>query len=461
MTAPKKILFVCHSYWDREAVDIFLDSVFGMKRAGKRREHLSKSWRIRYTSATSNLEEEPLEPGTNIWPRVRREIARTGFFIACLSESFFLNSFFCAPELTLYEERRVKRKGLPLLPLLVSPLAVSQEKSPLMKGLNYRALDLKDDLKKVFSYLRSKGVLAKSPNESERIEELLKDANSYYSKMEARAKGDFVDLAFRHFRGATPGGPVTYIVDRSEYEQVSITLAEQAKSKLLWTLFKSPLLVADAYLQKTSLMPYDESFRDFEKRKKLRLVIFLDPSMAKAYDKVDVSYHNRRLKRLADKAGTPFRSLTRVQLKTRKSAFEESSQKNGRLYFTTLNKLPQCLLSKPTPTFGKDSYLEFVYADCGEHGRDCILMEAGFNSEFALKNRLPRNRKHDTLCRHLTFYKMPTPWCSEAIAEAKTYSALYGHLQGLTLIGEALFAKTSPNPTVFCKPNQIKELYDP
>src|SRR2546430_1827018 len=106
MAAPRKVLFVCHSYWDREAVSIFLDCVFGKPGPRKRREFLSKRWRIRFTSATSNLDEEPLEPGVKIWPRVRAEIARTACFVACLSDNFILQSFFCVPELALYEERR-------------------------------------------------------------------------------------------------------------------------------------------------------------------------------------------------------------------------------------------------------------------------------------------------------------------------------------------------------------------
>lgn len=461
MATPKKVLFVCHSYWDREAVRIFLDCVFGKGGAGRRREFLSKKWRIRFTSATSNLEEEPLEPGVRIWPRVRAEIAKTSCFIACLSDNFVLDSFYCIPELTLYEERRYKRKGLPLIPLLVCPLGVSHEKSPVTAGQTCRALNSKDDIEKVFSRLRSKGVLVKSSTEPDRVADLVTKADAHYLNVEMGAKGASVNLAFRHFASPTSGGPVTFIVERSEYEQVSIRLAEQARSQLLWTLFKSPLLVADAYTQPGHLMPYDEDFRSFKKRAKLRLVIFLDARMARAYDNLNLSYHNRRLKRLV-KVGRPFVPLTRAQLEGRKRAFEESSQERGRLYFTTLEKLPDCLPGNLVTTFNEESYLEFVFANFGEQGKDHILMEAGFNSEFALKNRLSRSAKYDTLCRHVTFYKTPSRLCSDAIErEVPTYRALYGHLEMLKLIGEALFAKNPPNSKVFVGPNQIAKLYEP
>jgi len=204
-------------------------------------------------------------------------------------------------------------------------------------------------------------------------------------------------------------------------------------------------------------MPYDEHFRDFDPVNKVRLVIFEDIAMAKAYAECDVSYHEERFKSL----GAADINVTPDLLNERKHKFEDSARGNdGRLFFTTLNHLP--LIFPPSARlepFTAESCLEFAYADDEEVPGHRLILESGFTSEFS--RRQATGAKHDKTAlqfRHVTFYVEPGTDCAICINAMKLYKDLYGHLNDLRVIATTLFSTLKPDWKIFVTSDNISKL---
>lgn len=203
-------------------------------------------------------------------------------------------------------------------------------------------------------------------------------------------------------------------------------------------------------------MVYDRKFSKFKTRRKKRVVIFEDPEMAAAYDKLDVGYHDRRFAKNGIILSKP---LTDTSLALRKKAFEKTASENGgELLFTVLSRLPKCF-PHGTKHFNERSYLEFAFSDYDGPQRPWLLLESGFNSEFSNKHITGTYSKSGLQFGHVTFSTELPPLCSEAIDQCNLYGELYGHLRDLHVIADAIFDRNVGNNDVFVPSSEIKLLY--
>jgi len=452
-SATKNVVFVSHASRDSEAANALVNHLLPSK-------DLHNGVAVRFTSAKQAESPSLLDTGTAIWKQLREDLEETKCFVACLSEDFF-NSAWCIAELVVFQELLRKTPTNPdryLALLVVDATARNIYEhflvQPLLLVFSIWNQNHIDRLAcSLFTWEVRKNILSASVRRQFHLE-----VRKILTLRSQAKKGYITEIAEQHLGyPSSTNGPITCLVRRDEYEQIAVNMARQAKSELLWTLFKSPLLVADAYRQQDLLMPYDKHFHEFDPLRKIRLVIFENKSMALAYANCNVAWHERRLKSL----GAINFKITKKLLKTRKEMFEDSStDRDGRLYFTTLAHLPVIFpASASRPPFDKHSYLEFAYADSENVPGHRLILESGFTSEFSRGNSI--GQSHDKTViqyRHVSFFVEPGKDCWESIQKMHAYKTLYGHIDDLRVIATTLFSNSDPDQNVFVSSGDIQKL---
>lgn len=429
-----KVIFLSHASGDRDIVKAFVDHVFTDNVVAK------TPFRVVYSSS-DNIDHR-VGVGSNIWKTIDDDIHATVYFCAFLSESYF-QSQWCIAELALFSELIKFRGNLPAPALLkIDDRSDGLIKSnPLTQALNVFSMVSESDLWKFIEELKVEGVPYDAGIDENSFFVCLNKAKNVISY---RKKGVFFDLARRCFTKLNVSvNPISFLVQREEYEATAINMGRAAKKKLLWTVYQSPLLVEDAYLDGDFLTNYDKSFSEFSLPKKVRLVIFRDRQEAQAYDLLMEEWHDKQF-------GANKKSKKLLAL--RKKNFEESAKKNrGELLFTTADKFVRCVNFKRR--CDNTSFLEFAYGDYGEEGSKPLLMETGFSSPFARKN--PRAAgKHG----HITFYMDLGQGVMDTINKVNSYKKFYGHLHDLWELGGAVFMENR-NKDVFFESGNISMLY--
>lgn len=437
-TNHKKAIFLSHASNDKGVVQAYVDHLFDETALG------AQGYRLFFTS-TANLE-GLLPGGAQTWRDISDALKYTTYFVAFLSEAYF-DSEWCIAELAIFQATKID-----LPPQLVSideDCEGRRKDCPLTQDRNVLKTSI-DELQRVVAGIRNAGIPLKASID---FAALRKQIDTAIQERDERKKGIFYAVAREHFsRPRAKDNPISFFVERDEYEQTSINMARSAENVLLWTLFGSPLLVADSYSRPDYLMPYDV---DYEKkcsaRKKVRVVIFRDKKEIEAYLSCDEEWHNSELL----KHKIPL-TITHPQLLDRKLSFEKSATAGGELYFTDPDKLLRCV-AKPPTSFTPDTPLEFAYADYRADGSPRLLMETGFSSPFSMKWGSGTGNPQAPSFGHVTFYKPLKELPAERIKAVDPYTRLYGHLGHLWEIAEKALLM-NPDPTIFRPATEIHKL---
>lgn len=442
-----KVIFFGHASNDKNVVQVFEQFLLD-------RGELEKAgWQLVFTDAKEP--EYTLNGGVGIWEELDKHLQQTEFFVAFLSESFFVSQW-CLVELAVYWQLLKGRKtptDVPLpppIPILIDGAAKSIiNDSPIVGGRKRLSISV-ENMTKLVADMRHKGIPVK------RISDYKEFCKAIVQAMESRdelRKGVFFDLASRHFAiQHISKNPISFFVERIEYEQTAIKMGMAAKSKLLWTVFQSPLLVVDAYSRENYLMPYDEKFPTFKANRRIRLIIFRSQAEAQAYDLTSEEWHNNELEKHKIS-----KRLTKSHLTHRKSAFEQSVEKGGaELLFTRADLLNYCLDTERPEEFKDDSFLEFACSE-DEEG-NLLLMETGFSSPFALRHAKDKVYRRAPAFGHVTFYRNLVAGAERRIKEVEPYDTFYGYLGELLEIARSIMDEY-PDPAIFVKRDAISTLY--
>jgi len=467
-----KVVFLSHSSRDKHLVETFRDSFLPKKIFKEPR------WTTLFTSDTDPQSHGVLQPGSLIWREIRERIYDTAYFIACVSEDYF-KSPWCFAELALYLERVEKDKSLGFAILVLDPDFCGWTSNPLTQD---RLVTFVTDSKALACL---KGALSEKvgKNYDVNAKDFVRKIRPLLLTRKKQDKAHLLELAQAHYHHPrTSNGPIGGLVSRSEYVELATQMANATRWKLLWTLYKSPLMVADAYLphrDKKYLMDYDRSWAGIDRIQKIRLVIFDDKGEVDRYIRCD----RNALKHLKDAYATTEKhnwviKLKVRDLKKRREDFNVNAKKNGgTLYFTAKKLLAHyCPQSDTTEAIelkpgelAPNSFLEFAYGDCGIDAGDCLIMESGFNSEFAKATSNTANKASRVPCDsaashkaaqhfgHVVFYKDPGADCLDSIRKNSAYRRAFGHLNNLRIIAAAVFADPA-DPRVFFQYDKLPEL---
>jgi hypothetical protein len=322
------------------------------------------------------------------------EVSESELFICCISD-FYNKSPFCILEHGVSYHKFIKdRNSISLFPILAD-------------GFNYKntlitintlqhadisnkltLLDLFDTLKNRFSAL-----ITITKNEYE------KDLNVWYSnynnlkrkynKLISNKEELFEKVVNSFPVNSDIEFPVTIFCNRKEYENLSIKSADKAEHLLLWTLYKSPLLVEGAYSSSTYLTKYDETFRDSKAGDRFRLVVFEDYNMAEEYFNCD----SKTLASINSILGT---SYSLLELQNRKSAFESSNSLS--LYFTTKDKIKHWYKTEISSGIDIPDYFDYEFGFLASS--KAINSYYGFTSGFHSNTAAIKK----SLKKHMIFY---------------------------------------------------------
>ncbi len=445
----KKTIFVSHSSLDKDLVSAFLDAVFPTACLN------TTDYDIRYTSAAADQIEQRLKAGENIWETLQKDIYTTEIFIACISNNYF-SSIWCISELAVFydKQHRSKKSPINIIPLRLTKDCDKWKETPfLQKPVLIDAWSRNDILNYAIRITKEK-MLSINPFESDpdAFQKYIDKFNHLTKTRHTTAKGELTDLAINyHYNALTENGPWICMVPRAEYEQISVNMAKKANNKLLWTLFKSPLLVAEAYIKPNYLMEYDSEFSNFDPTTKMRLVIFESAIDAKAYKELDFAYHSTRL------AGLTSAPIKKRILSQRRNSFEKAALKGGCLYFTSLEKLNIIMNSRGWPDLTYNSYLEFAYTESLAPHPMKMIMDSSFNSEWAKRNSRP-NKKMNSAWGHVTFFNPSLNDACKSEINSHPYKPFFEHFQALNAIVEELL-EGSPKERFFVDKYNIEKLY--
>lgn len=440
----EKVIFLSHASEDKSVVQAFVNHIFD-------EDELKKNGYKLFFTDTANLKNRGVAPGAKTWEKMVEHLHATVYFFAFLSEDFF-ESPWCIAELAIFQDLQSTKDELPPPVTLVIDNDVNRTIRNLGMTQALKIPGIRNrTLKGLMVDLKSASIPIKPDANCETCKS---DMLTAISERRKRKEGEFFELARRHFtRPRTSDNPVSFFVARHEYEQTAINMGTAAREKLLWTVFQSPLLVADAYDHDSYLMPYDLAFEGFEAVSRVRLVIFRSKEEAAAYDSANENWHNDALRKHKIS-----KTLTRAQLIARKANFQASASKNGGdLLFTEVSHLPKCINTSPPPTYDEKSFLEFAYSDYGQ-GAPTLLMETGFSSPFSLEHGSGTVNPLAPAYGHVTFYRELKADAQKRIKEVRPYDAFYSHLGELWQIAESVF-RNNLDPTVFVRSDEIDKLH--
>ncbi|HYE75300.1 MAG TPA: toll/interleukin-1 receptor domain-containing protein [Blastocatellia bacterium] len=438
---PENVIFFGHASRDKGVVQEFANHLFDES------ELSANNYKLFFTD-TDKLE-NLVQGGAETWKEILEHLRKTSYFLAFLSQGFF-ESQWCLPELALFQELQQNSTLPDAVLLLIDDDAHFAAKDCALTQSRLVLPSTKDGLKRIVASLAKLRIPHKSSIDYAKFGKAVDNAILLRDQCK---KGDFFELAKRHFTTQrTSDNPVSFFVERDEYEQTAINMGRDARERLLWTVFQSPLLVRDAYDEPNKLMPYDRAFETFSGcRERIRLIIFQSEDEAKAYATTDENWHNEELK----KHGIIY-TLSKSIMEDRREAFHESVNRGGgTLLFTVAERLTKCSRSSSPPAYSSDSFLEFAY---GGQGTEMLLMETGFSSPFSLKHGSGTARKFAPAYGHVTFYRELVKHAQERIAQVPPYNLFYGHLDELWHIADSVF-QLNRDSSIFVPWGNIGRLY--
>lgn len=440
------MLFISHSSQDHRLVSAFRNVVLPDAILD------STKYPVRFTSADAADTKARLWTGDNIWKTLREDLDKTKIFVACVSKDY-LNSPWCLAELAIFYDLRQNDPSRRLVPLIVDERCNEWRSLPFLQEPKIINAWSERSIKELVAEWRTLAVVKADPfAATNALNYYLTNIRSLMHEKEYAAGGFLAELAQQYYTsGATDNGPWAALVSRNKYEQIAVRMAQDASQKLLWTLFKSPLLVADSYSKPDYLMEYDSLFSEFLPVRKVRLVIFEGPTDAKAYHNLDLPFHSGKL------GASLHAPIDPAKLRARKDAFEQSALKYGHLYFTTLDKLNELMRLHLHPQLLPTSYLEFAYAQFTGTSRVAMFMDSSFNSEWRNTYGGHKSVMHSEL-GHVTFYSPNVTNTVLTKMRDDPYGPIFGHLKQLSAIAEELFAGR-PKPELFVTSPLIGSLY--
>lgn len=244
--------------------------------------------------------------------------------------------------------------------------------------------------------------------------------------------------------------PIILFGNRKFYVNLSIEISRCAKEKLIWTIYKSPLLVEAAYRDTELLTEYDRQFSKFDVEK-TRLVIFQNREEARSYETCNVSYHRKNFPAQKLK-----RKLTKELLEKRKKAFEENIDKyDGVLYFTTVERITEKLKTVERvkglfENISKNASLdyEFGFIVNGQRKGENLGFTTGFNSKS-----YDTETDADTI-KHLAFYSERFPsFTKEQLEKENRYKLIADIMCQLAIVENVLDPHHWENEVFFKKAN--------
>ena len=396
-----------------------------------------------YTSDNQGLLARTIRnPDKLIWDQIRDNLQDSDYFIACLSDDYFQREW-CIAELTVFREllrESTRKRDLILLELDANCPRIKS--SPFTGGYATQSLSSPGTITALISNLRELGII-NNPPDAAAVAVSFKEALHNRSR---RDVGYLAELPLQYFARTRHKGPLTALVSRDQYQEISINLGKQATRAVVWSVFGSPLLMAQAYRPgRNYLMNYDQEFERFDSQSKTRLVIFHNSTMAKAYATCDLAYHQQAL---------GIRLLSQSKLQGRRDAFETSvTRRNGDLLFTTIPRLSKALKQPLT----KRSYLEFAYYEGNELPGN-LIVDSGFSSSF--RTRLDQEQQRPTEVRHINFF--PNELCEHCYPAmlAWPYKSLLGHYTTLRGLADGVECSARDESSPYVKSGSISELFE-
>ena len=433
-----KTVFLSHASRDKGVVDVFTANLFD---DAKMKEQECQLFYSSHPSINYGL-----RSGDHTWPSILERIDETVCFVAFLSEAYF-ESHFCLAELAKFEEKNGSCKKSHVIFVLIDDDAKDTVRDCLWTvNVQFHACD-EDGLAKIWQELGNRNLPLRDDVD---ITNLWNGIDTAFKERDRYKMGDFFDLARKHFTMPTSNNPLSFFVERDEYVQTSINMGEAAKKKLLWTVFQSPLLVAEAYHCDEYLTDYDKKFAEFKASERVRLVIFTGSNEAQAYRDEVLQWHVERL----PENNIP-KGFSQETLRKRKMNFERSATaRNATLWFTTMKLLQKCVRPQPQKEYDDCSPLEFAYGDYG-HNRK-ILMETGFSSPFSRTHR-GEAQAEIPYYGHVTFYQEGMETGAVDRIKSEPYKPFYGHLTELSQIAKRILSD-EPDPSIFFKAGNINSL---
>ena len=279
---------------------------------------------IRFTSSFDNT---ILTGQDNI--QLFHDLRTTRIFIFFLSDNYRTSEFCLLENGGAFFRYLSRNSNIIFFPILDESITY-KDALPNAPNLQHAAIDKIETLESLFDLCLSRGLNLCA--KSEYLDALNKFKSTYRNLKKGARRATQRDLLFenivRSFSvDSNIDAPITLFANRHFYERFSITTSKLQSDEILWTLYKSPLLVQDAYGASDFLTEYDRAFRDCSTLNKKRLVIFEDFQMAKDYHQLD-------FKRIKARSSS---RLTNGKIRDRKLRFEEANE--GCLFFTTKKNL--------------------------------------------------------------------------------------------------------------------------
>jgi nucleoside 2-deoxyribosyltransferase len=245
--------------------------------------------------------------------------------------------------------------------------------------------------------------------------------------------------------------PIIIFANRNFYINLSIQISRYASEKLIWTIHKSPLLVESAYTDSNFLTEYDKQFATFN-AEKIRLVIFENREEARNYKTCNLSYHQKKF--IETKS---MKTINQRTLEKRKKAFEDVVENNnGKLYFTTVQKVTDALKKtdrvKPlleSRSFRSKGYrldYEFGFVVNSSNEKDNFGFTTGFNSQSY-------DSEYDSsIIKHIAFYSEHFPvFTRELLLKEHRYKLIADIMCQLKIVENTLTPRSWENKVLFGK----------
>jgi len=203
------------------------------------------------------------------------DFTSTKLFICYISENY-LNSEFCMLEMGAALYRKKTDKDFNILCILDD--ISNDNKSILLKMINTRihsklhiikASELINPFTKLFNFKINKKEIKKDLWVFKKNNDL-----KNYSYLKTQNNKFFQYIASYISRTSSEKIPITLFCNRDDYERWALNTLKEKKHSIVWTIYKSPLLLEDAFENHDLLTEYDKRFQNCEAAKKKRLIIF-------------------------------------------------------------------------------------------------------------------------------------------------------------------------------------------
>ena len=260
----KKKIFISHSSKDKNIVDVIVEILEHYLNNGK----TITNYDVTYTS--SSKPEYTFKLVSNIGDKSILLAGKSDIFLAYISEDY-KSSEICMAELGCgYFNHLTGKKGFIFIPIKDDYVNFND----LTFVLNNRTV-LSRSFEKIIDFFNSE---FNKPLKKAFIIPLRKKFNTIYKGVDHDlnvAKADIRDFACKTFSHTHPLKSNTFIqyVSRKLYTELHIDLSEFGEEELIWTSYKSPLLINKTLLD-NNLTTWDSAFFFATSNRKKRLIIF-------------------------------------------------------------------------------------------------------------------------------------------------------------------------------------------